>query len=177
MGKRRRRRATAAATVGKASAMATATSAPPARRRASMARRGAAWAVDYIAVAGLVSVFYLCAGVFYLDPATEQQGHLMLVCAVATVGLLTVWLPLRAGGRSLGTLAAGIAIENRDGSPRRAGQLLLRECALRVAAGPALACFSLIEYVAVGLLMERDPDHELLVDRLLKTRVVRVARP
>ena len=151
--------------------------APGAPERASILRRAAAWAIDYVLAAGLVSVFYFCAGVFYLDPATEQQGHLMLVCAVATVGLLTVWLPRRAGGRTLGALAAGIATQNRDGSPRRAGQLFLRECVLRVTAGPVLAGFSLIEYVAVGLLMERDPAHELLVDRLLKTRVVRVNRP
>ncbi|MBE6469161.1 MAG: RDD family protein [Coriobacteriaceae bacterium] len=178
MGKKRRRRPRAGEAAGSSRQARVESRRDPAPREcAGMLRRAAGWAVDWGLAAGLVSLFYFCAGVFYLDPATEQQGNLMLVCAVATLGLLTVWLPLRAGGRTLGAIVAGIAIENRDGTARRAGQLFVRECVLRVAAGPALAVFSLIEYVAVGLIVERDPSRELLVDRLLKTRVVRVSRP
>ncbi|HIU04792.1 MAG TPA: RDD family protein [Candidatus Coprousia avicola] len=139
-------------------------------------RRLMAGAIDFAVPAGLVSVFYWCAAVFYLDPATVSQGHLMLVCAVATVGLLTVALPRRYGGRTLGGLVCSLRIENIDGTERTCLQLFARECVLKVAAGPFLCVFCLLDYVVLGMAVHRDFEPRLLLDYFCKTRVVSVRR-
>lgn len=161
------------------------------------ARRALSWVVDYVLSAGLVSVFYFCAGVFYhdasvaqttLEPATEvpaigvigaggkwpaeATGHLMLVCAIITLLLLTVVIPLERGGQTIGERLFGVRVENRDGAKRTIGQCLVRECALKVVFGPFTAVFCLADYVILGLIMNRDAEHELLIDRACKTRVV-----
>lgn len=133
-------------------------------------RRGAAWAVDYLINAGLVSVFLFCARVFYLRESTRQQGDLMLVCAVVALVLLTVALPRRWGGRSIGEHLAGIEFASRSGAPRSTGQIALHKCVLKVALGPFLAVFCLLDYVVICLLVHRDPYPDLIVDFFLKVR-------
>lgn len=140
---------------------------------AMMARRALSWFIDWALCAGLVSVFYFCAGVFYLEESTVTQGNLMLVCAVVSVALLTVWLPLQGTGQTLGERACRLQVANRDGRARGALQLFVRECVLKVACGPFLAVFCLLDYAILGLVIHRDPDHELLLDYFLKTRVIR----
>ena len=53
--------------------------------------------IDLVVTGGLVSIFYFCANVFYLDPATTTQAELMLICAVITIAMLTVALPVSKG--------------------------------------------------------------------------------
>lgn len=183
MGKKRRRaqraRRARAATMARAS-----TEASEAPRAASRWDRGvwlalrrlAGGAIDFCVPAGLVSVFYFCAAVLYLDPATVSQAQLMLVCAVVTLALLTVVLPRRCGGRTLGALACALRIENIDGTDRTRLQLFVRECVLKVAAGPFLAVFCLLDYVVLGMVIHRDPEPHLLLDYFCKTRVVPVRR-
>lgn len=171
--KRRRRRSQAAAAAGASKAAA----APPGRFDAGgwlMVRRVASWLIDYALSAGLVSVFYFCAQVFYLDETTMNQGNLMLICAVVTLLFLTVLLPLQAGGQTLGERLLRIRVRNRDGSERTWIQLLARECVLKIACGPFLIVFCALDYGILGLLIHRDPDHELILDAFSKTRVVPV---
>lgn len=171
MGKRRGRGTARAA--GKAPAPAGAVA--PGRfdeGAALFARRALSWALDYLVSAGLVSVFYFCAGVFYLDEATANEGNLMLVCAVVTLLLLTVYLPYRSGGQTLGERALRLRVVNRDGSGRGAVQLFVRECVLKVAFGPFVGAFCILDYVVLGLIFHRDPEPDLIMDYFLKTRVV-----
>ena len=139
-------------------------------------RRALSWALDFVVSAGLVSVFYFCAGVFYLDEATVPQGNLMLVCAVVTLLLLTVYIPYRSGGQTLGERIFSLRVVNRDGSPRSAVQIFVRECVLKVGFGPFVAAFCVLDYVALGLIYHRDPEPDLILDYFLKTRVVPVGR-
>lgn len=141
-----------------------------------MARRALSWAIDFVLNAGLVSLFYFCAVVFYLDAATEAQGHLMLVCAVVALLLLTVYLPATTGGQSLGERICRIAVVPRDGRPRTALSCFVRECVLKIALGPFLAVFCALDYGILGCIVHRDPDHELIVDFFCKTRVVPIER-
>lgn len=130
--------------------------------------------IDLAVTGGLVSVFYFCASLFYLDEATTSQAELMLVCAVITVALLTVGLPARTGA-TVGEWLAGIRVMNRDGSRRTLLQIFGRECVLKFAMGPFFLAFSLVYWAVFGLLLRHDPEIEPLHDEFLHTRTVEAA--
>lgn len=134
-------------------------------------RRMLSWLVDYLVSAGLVSVFYFCAGVFYLDPQTAEQGHLMLACAVVTVLLLTVYLPVRGGGQTLGERLLRVRVVNLRGGDRTYLQCFVRECVIKVALGPCFLVFMLLDYVILGLVVHREPNYACILDYFLRTRV------
>ncbi len=136
-------------------------------------RRGAAWLVDYVMPTGLVSFFYLCANVFYLDEATQEQGNMMLLCAVLTLLLITVYVPWKTG-RTIGERLFRLETVRRDRCPRSLLQVFVQECVLKVSCGPFVAVFYVLDYVVMGLLLHRDPDHDPTLDYFLKIRVLPV---
>lgn len=138
-------------------------------------RRGLAWLIDYVISAGLVSVFYFCAGVFYLDAATRERGDLMLLCAVVTVLLITTYIPYTSG-KTIGQHMTKIEVVRRDGLPRTLVQVFAQECVLKLACGPFVAAFYALDYMVMGLIMHRDFDHDPTLDYFLKIRVVPAAR-
>lgn len=126
--------------------------------------------IDLVVTGGLVSIFYFCANVFYLDPATTTQAELMLICAVITIAMLTVALPV-SKGYTVGECIAGIRVENLDGSTRTIWQIFMRECVLKFAFGPFLLVLSLIYWLLFGL-VRGDVEIRLLHDEFLHTRTV-----
>lgn len=135
-------------------------------------RRLVSLVIDLVVTGGLVSIFYFCANVFYLDPATTTQAELMLICAVITIGLLTVGLPV-SKGFTVGECIAGIRVENLDGSARTVWQIFVRECVLKFAFGPFLLVLSVVYWLIFGMLLHGDPDIRPLHDEFLHTRTVR----
>ena len=126
--------------------------------------------IDLVVTGGLVSIFYFCANVFYLDPATTTQAELMLICAVITIAMLTVALPV-SKGYTVGECIAGIRVENLDGSVRTIWQIFMRECVLKFAFGPFLLVLSLIYWLLFGL-VRGDVEIRPLHDEFLHTRTV-----
>lgn len=126
--------------------------------------------IDLVVTGGLVSIFYFCANVFYLDPATTTQAELMLICAVITIAMLTVALPV-SKGYTVGECIAGIRVENLDGSARTIWQIIMRECVLKFAFGPFLLVLSLIYWLLFGL-VRGDVEIRPLHDEFLHTRTV-----
>ena len=126
--------------------------------------------IDLVVTGGLVSIFYFCANVFYLDPATTTQAELMLICAVITIAMLTVALPV-SKGYTVGECIAGIRVENLDGSARTIWQIFMRECVLKFAFGPFLLVLSLIYWLLFGL-VRGDVVIRPLHDEFLHTRTV-----
>lgn len=126
--------------------------------------------IDLVVTGGLVSIFYFCANVFYLDPATTTQAELMLICAVITIAMLTVALPV-SKGYTVGECIAGIRVENLDGSARTIWQFFMRECVLKFAFGPFLLVLSLIYWLLFGL-VRGDVEIRPLHDEFLHTRTV-----
>ena len=61
------------------------------------ARRLVSLLVDYVVNAGVVSIFYACAYIFYLDTSTSSQGSLMLLCAILFVLQTTIYVPWKTG--------------------------------------------------------------------------------
>lgn len=134
-------------------------------------RRLLALIIDLVVTGGLVSIFYFCANVFYLDSATTTQAELMLICAVITVGMLTVALPA-SKGYTVGECIAGIRVENIDGTARTIPQIFMRECVLRFAFGPLLLMLSVVYWLVFGMLLHGDPDIRPIHDEFLHTRTV-----
>lgn len=126
--------------------------------------------IDLVVTGGLVSIFYFCANVFYLDPATTTQAELMLICAVITIAMLTVALPV-SKGYTVGECIAGIRVENLDGSAHTIWQIFMRECVLKFAFGPFLLVLSLIYWLLFGL-VRGDVEIRPLHDEFLHTRTV-----
>ena len=126
--------------------------------------------IDLVVTGGLVSIFYFCANVFYLDPATTTQAELMLICAVITIAMLTVALPV-SKGYTVGECIAGIRVENLDGSVRTIWQIFMRECVLKFAFGPFLLVLSLVYWLLFGL-VRGDVEIRPLHDEFLHTRTV-----
>lgn len=137
-------------------------------------RRAVAWLIDYLIVGGLVSLFYFCAWVFFLDRATTHQGELMLVCALVCVLALTTYLPTALDGQTVGDKLMRIAVRNKDRRPRTYMQSFVRECVLKFAFAPFFLVFSALNFVANNLLRDHDPESELLHDYFLKTEVCEV---
>lgn len=129
------------------------------------------YAIDYLLVAGLSSLYLFCANVFYLNPATYNQALFMMVCALITILLLTCYLPTKTGGQTVGEKIMRLRVVNKSGRPRTYLQSLLRECILKISAAPLFVMFSVIYYVVYLLIMQRNPTGELAHDLLLKTRV------
>lgn len=136
-----------------------------------MIRRAVAWFIDFLIVGGLVSLFYFCASVFFLDSATMGQGELMLICALICILFLTVYVPTKSDGQTLGDKAMQLAVRNKDHRPRTYMQSFVRECVLKFAFAPFFLVFSLFYFVVNNLLRARDPEDELLHDYFLKTEV------
>lgn len=134
-------------------------------------RRLAAWLVDYVVCAGFVSIFYIFANVFYLEESTREQGNLMLLCAVLTVLLISVYVPWKSGA-SIGQHLLRLKVVRWDQRPRSLVQLFAQECVLKIACGPFVAAFFVLDYVVFGLIMHRDSDHEPTLDYFLKIHVV-----
>lgn len=126
--------------------------------------------IDLVVTGGLVSIFYFCANVFYLDPATTTQAELMLICAVITIAMLTVALPV-SKGYTVGECIAGIRVENLDGSARTIWQIFMREYVLKFAFGPFLLVLSLVYWLLFGL-VRGDVEIRPLHDEFLHTRTV-----
>ena len=128
--------------------------------------------IDYLMVAGLGTLYAFCASVFYLDPATQNQALLMLVCALITTLLLTCYVPTKTGWQTVGQKLMYLRVENKSGRPRTYWQSFLRECIIKISFAPLFVPFSIIYYVVYLLIMQRNPKVELAHDLLLKTNVV-----
>ena len=130
------------------------------------------YVIDYLLVAGLGTLYAFCASVFYLDPATQNQALLMLVCALITTLLLTCYVPTKTGGQTVGQKLMHLRVENKSGRPRTYWQSFLRECIIKISFASLFVPFSIIYYVVYLLIMQRNPKGELAHDLLLKTNVV-----
>lgn len=128
--------------------------------------------IDYLLVAGLGALYAFCASVFYLDPATQSQAMLMLVCALVTTLLLTCYVPTKTNGQTAGQRLMHLRVVNKSGRPRTYWQSFLRECIIKISFAPLFILFSAIYYVVYLLIMQRNPKGELAHDLLLKTGVV-----
>lgn len=128
--------------------------------------------IDYLLVAGLGALYAFCASVFYLDPATQSQAMLMLVCALVTTLLLTCYVPTKTNGQTAGQRLMHLRVVNKSGRPRTYWQSFLRECIIKISFAPLFVLFSAIYYVVYLLIMQRNPKGELAHDLLLKTGVV-----
>lgn len=135
------------------------------------ARRLASLLVDYALSAGVVSVFYACAHVFYLDPSTSSQGNLMLLCAILFVLQVTIYIPWKTGA-SVGEHLLRLRVVRWDRRERTLSQLLVQECILKVTLGPLVIVLFVLDYVIGGLLLHRDADHEFALDSVLKIHVI-----
>lgn len=130
------------------------------------------YAIDYLLVAGLGGIYAFCANVFYLNPETQSQATLMLVCAFITVILLTCYIPTKCGGQTIGQKLMRLRVVNKSGKNRTYWQSFLRECLVKISFAPLFAPFSIVYYVIYLLIMQRNPNGELAHDLLLKTTVV-----
>ena len=135
-------------------------------------RRAVAWFIDYLIVGGLVGVFYFCACVFFLERSTMRQGELMLVSALVTVIALTVCVPTRLDGQTIGDRCMHLRVRNKSRAPRTYLQSFVRECVLKFVLAPFFAVFSAFYFAVHCMLRMRDPNYELLHDYFLKTTVV-----
>lgn len=130
------------------------------------------YVIDYVLVAGLGAVYAFCASVFYLEPATQGQAGLMLVCALITTLLLTCYVPTKTNGQTVGQRLLHLRVVNKSGRARTYWQSFLRECIVKISFAPLFVPFSVIYYVVYLLILRREPQGELAHDLLLKTDVV-----
>ena len=95
------------------------------------------YAIDYLLVAGLGGIYAFCANVFYLNPETQSQATLMLVCAFITVILLTCYIPTKCGGQTIGQKLMRLRVVTKAGKTALTGKVfcgnvwlkfLLRRC-------------------------------------------------
>lgn len=134
----------------------------------------ASYVIDYVVVMGLATVYLFCANVFSLDPATQNQGILMLVCALLTTVLLTTYLPTRTNGQTLGQKLMQLRVVNDNGQPRTYMQSFLRECVVKISCAPIFVGITVVSMVLNLVVKRHLPQGRWLHDRLLKTELVRV---
>lgn len=130
--------------------------------------------IDYLLVMGLATVYLFCANVLYLNPATQSQGVLMLVCALLTTLLLTTYLPTKTNGQTVGQRLMHLRVVNDSGCPRTYVQSFLRECVVKVSCAPIFVAVTVVSMV-LSLVGKRTLlQGRWLHDRLLKTELVSV---
>lgn len=139
-----------------------------------LVKKTLSYAIDYLLVAGLVTLYTFCSSVLYLQPETQNQAILMLVCALITTLLLTCYVPTRTNGQTVGQKLMRVRVVNQNGRPRTYWQNFLRECIIKISFAPLFVVFSIVYYVVYLLIMQRNPKGELAHDLLLKTKVVAV---
>lgn len=135
------------------------------------ARRLVSLLVDYVVSAGVVSIFYACAYIFYLDTSTSSQGNLMLLCAILFVLQTTIYVPWKTGA-SVGEHLLHLRVIRWDRRARTPSQIFVQECIMKVVLGPFTIVLFVLDYVIGGLLLHRDPDHEFALDSILKIHVI-----
>lgn len=136
-----------------------------------LVKRFISFIIDYIVTSGLVSLFYYFAQVFYLNEETVKKGELMLICALASIFIFTIYLPVNNHGQTLGEKAMNIYIRNKNGKERTYFQCFLRECVLKFGFGPIFFIFTSIYFVIYNVVLRKDIYAELPHDALLKTYV------
>lgn len=130
--------------------------------------------IDYLLVMGLATVYLFCANVFSLNPATQNQGVLMLVCALLTTVLLTTYLPTRTNGQTLGQRWMHLRVVNDSGQPRTYVQSFLRECVVKISFAPIFVGITVV-FMVWSLVVKRQlPQGRWLHDRLLQTELISV---
>ena len=128
--------------------------------------------IDYIITGGLVSIFYFCANVFFLEESTRSQGELMLICALVSILFLPVYIPLKNNGQTLGEKIMKIKIINNNGKDRTWIQCFIRETVIKFTCGIFFAVFTILYFIVNNLIIHRDVNEELPHDFLLKTQVI-----
>lgn len=136
-----------------------------------MLRKAGSYIIDYALVMIFVGIFTFCAEVFYLDPATANQGLLMMVCALIVVLCFTTYVPTKTNGQTVGQKVMKLKVVNKKGTPRTYFQNFIRECVVKVSAAPLFLIFTVF-YFALYAITHRTWDVELPLDFILKTEMV-----
>lgn len=137
-------------------------------------RKIVSYLIDYLVVMGLATVYLFCANVFYLNPATQSQGILMLLCALLTTVLLTTYLPTRTNGQTLGQRLMRLRVVNDSGQPRTYMQSFLRECVVKISCAPIFVVTTVVSILLSLTFKKTQAQGRWLHDRLLKTELVSV---
>lgn len=125
-----------------------------------------AWLIDYVLLAGLVSIFYFCTR-FYEQINQQNNAYLMLLCAVISIFLLTIYVPYHYQatlGESLmhmSVLKKGQALKLKD--------IIVRDLVIHFVFGEFLLLFSFIYCVAMSF-MKADQS-ELPIDRFMHVKM------
>ncbi|MGY3778035.1 RDD family protein [Isobaculum melis] len=95
-------------------------------------KRGIAYAIDLAIFGSSLFIYRLAAGVFYSDPATYSQGHLMGISAVLMIFFLFSYIPVKTQGQTIGKAVVGIKATNVDQSPMGYFKTFVREFGFKV---------------------------------------------
>lgn len=79
-------------------------------------KRGIAYAIDIAIFSSCLFIYRLASGVFYSNPSTYSQGHLMSLSAVCMIIVLFSYIPVKTQGQTVGKAIVGIKAINLDAS-------------------------------------------------------------
>jgi uncharacterized RDD family membrane protein YckC len=130
-----------------------------------------AWLIDYIPLAGLISLFHFFA-VFYEQQKMMSYAYSMVLCAVISIFLLTIYVPFYYQ-MTLGERLMHIKTYSQQG-PLNLRQVLLRDLIARFLLGEFLLVFSII-YTFVFPLVHITTAEELPIESFMHLRVETVS--
>ncbi len=99
------------------------------------------------------------------------RSYYMLACAIIILMYLTVYLPVRTDGQTLGMILMHIKVENIDKTPRTFFQSFLRELVLKFSMAPIFIPIIGCYLIVVNGIMKRNLRLELPHDIILNTRI------
>lgn len=129
--------------------------------------------IDYVITGGVVSLFYFCANVFFLE-GTSWKGELMLISALISILFFTCYIPT-VQGQTIGQRLMKVKVVNKNNTKRTYLQNFLRECVLKFALGPVFLLFSIVYFFINNVFLLKDVNVEMPYDTLLKTKVLNMA--
>lgn len=107
----------------------------------------------------------------FIGQSDYLRSYYMLACAIIILLSLTVYLPVRTDGQTIGMILLNIKVENVDKTPRTFFQSFLRELVLKFSMAPIFIPITGCYLIVVNGLMKKNLGLELPHDIILNTRI------